>query len=145
MAGRAAHDAVTGGERPRDRLGRPLPWEDTGFPGVVQRETVSAADAVSESVHYLEQGLPFHAHEVLEMRWRCCPPEERPLWRGLAQAAAGVTHAARGNPIGAGRLRERALQSIAEYAGPVDDATRALIDQLTAPNPDPDPEGGGGG
>jgi len=122
---------VSGGERPRDRLGRPLPWEETGFPGVVQRESVSAPDAVAESGHYLDEGLPFHAHEVLEMRWRCCPPEERPLWRGLAQAAAGATHEARGNLIGADRLRTRGLASIAEYAGPLDDATRQLIAALT--------------
>jgi predicted metal-dependent hydrolase len=118
-------------ERPRDRLGRPLAWDAVGFPGVEQRESITSADAVAEARDFLERGLPFHAHEVLEMRWRCCPGEERPLWQGLAQAAAGVTHAARGNPVGAERLIARGQARIAEYAGPRDDATAALIETLT--------------
>lgn len=118
-------------ERPRDRLGRPLAWDAVGFPGVEQRESITSADAVAEARDFLDRGLPFHAHEVLEMRWRCCPGEERPLWQGLAQAAAGVTHAARGNPVGAERLIARGQARIAEYAGPRDDATAALIETLT--------------
>ena len=119
-------------ERPRDRLGRPLAWDSDGYPGVEPRPSITSTEAVVEAHDYLERGLPFHAHEVLEMRWRCCPTDERPLWRGLAQAAAGATHAARGNPVGAVRLHERAQENIAAYAGPIDDATRALIDALTA-------------
>jgi len=117
-------------ERPRDRLGRPLDWDATGFPGVEQRPRISAQEAVTEASDYLAQGLPFHAHEVLEMRWRCCPDQERPLWRGLAQAAAGATHSARGNPIGAERLIARGRMSIEEYAGPYDASTQALIAML---------------
>lgn len=119
-------------ERPRDRLGRPLPREAAGFPGVDQRTFISASDAVAEAREYLARGLPFHAHEVMEMRWRCCPEEERSLWRGLAQAAAGHTHAARGNAVGAERLIMRGAATIAEYAGPLDDATRQLVDALTS-------------
>ena len=119
-------------ERPRDRLGRPLAWDAVGYPGVEPRPSITSAEAVAEATDYLEQGLPFHAHEVLEMRWRCCPSAERPLWRGLAQGAAGATHAARGNSVGAVRLHERAQENIAAYAGPIDDATRALVAALTA-------------
>lgn len=120
-------------ERPRDRLGRPLPRDATGFPGVEQRDSITSAQAIAEAQAYLDEGLPFHAHEVLEMRWRCCPAEERPLWRGLAQATAGATHAARGNATGAARLIERGRTTIAEYAGPLDDTTAALIDRVTRP------------
>lgn len=119
-------------ERPRDRLGRPLDWAAEGYPGIEQRETITHADAVAEARAYLDDALPFHAHEILEIRWRCCPEAERSLWRGLAQAAAGATHAARGNAVGAERLRVRGRESITAYAGPIDDATRALIDRLTA-------------
>jgi len=122
-------------ERPRDRLGRPLAWDAEGFPGVEQRAEVSWAVAVSEAHDYLGRDLPFHAHEVLEMRWRCCPEDERALWRGLAQAAAGHTQAARGNEIGAQRLVLRGRETIAEYAGPLDDSTRQLIATLTEINP----------
>ncbi len=117
-------------ERPRDRLGRPLAWDAIGYPGVEQRPSITSTEAVTEARDYLARGLPFHAHEVLEMRWRCCPTDERPLWRGLAQAAAGATHAARGNTIGAQRLIARGQESIAAYPRPIDDGTRALIDAL---------------
>lgn len=114
-------------ERPRDELGRPLPWEDTGFPGVPPRDDISAEEATAHALDYLQRGLPFHAHEVLEQRWRCCPEVERALWRALAQAAAGVTHAARGNAEGARRLHARAISGLQEYAGPrPDDLIAAL-------------------
>ena len=105
-------------ERPRDELGRPLPWDAPGFPGVPPRDEISAEDAVVEALSYLDRGLPFHAHEVFEQRWRCCPDDERALWRALAQAAAAATHAARGNGEGARRLHDRAVAGLQEYAGP---------------------------
>ena len=54
------------------------------------------------------EGRPFSAHEVLEARWKAGPPEERPLWQGLAQVCVALTHAARGNIVGAQRLLDRA-------------------------------------
>lgn len=120
-------------ERPRDRLGRPLPWDASGFPGVQQRVSITSAEAASEALEYLARGLPFHAHEVLEMRWRCCPVDERPLWRGLAQAAAGATHAARGNAVGADRLFARGRANIETFAGPLDGDIRTLVNVLVVP------------
>jgi hypothetical protein len=117
-------------ERPRDELGRPLAWDAEGFPGVDPRDAIDGDEAVALSLDYLARGLPFHAHEVLEIRWRCCPDDERPLWRGLAQAAAGATHAARGNEVGARRLVDRGRATIAEYDGPLDDTVWALIAAL---------------
>ena len=52
----------------------------------------------------LEDGRPFAAHEVLEACWKACSGEERDLWQGLAQVCVGLTHAARGNRVGAARL-----------------------------------------
>ncbi len=40
----------------------------------------------------------FHAHEVLEDAWKTGPEAQRELWRGLAQLAVGLTHAAPGQP-----------------------------------------------
>ena len=56
-----------------------------------------------EAQRLLDAGLPFHAHEVLEAAWKAAPPDERELWRGLAQLAVGLTHLQRGN--GRGRWR----------------------------------------
>lgn len=117
-------------ERPRDRLGRPLPWDATGYPGVPPRESITADEAVTEADRYLASGLPFHAHEVLEIRWRCCPTAERGLWQALAQAAAAATHEARGNEVGASRLRERARLLLDSYDAPLDARVAALADAL---------------
>ena len=63
----------------------------------------------------LSEGRPFHAHEVVEDAWKSGPEAERQLWRGLAQIAVGITHAARGNAVGGTRLIERGARNIAPY------------------------------
>ena len=64
----------------------------------------------------LDEGRPFHAHEVLEASWKAAPAEERDFWQGLAQLAVGLTHARRGNPAGAVTLLRRAAARIRPYA-----------------------------
>ncbi|WP_078888473.1 DUF309 domain-containing protein [Streptomyces sclerotialus] len=103
--------------RPRDGLGRPLPY---GSPGVArQPEGVvrEPAESLAEAQRLLDDGMPFHAHEVLEDAWKSGPPEERELWRGLAQLAVGLTHAARGNVTGGAALLTRGAAAIEPYAG----------------------------
>ncbi|WP_328928776.1 DUF309 domain-containing protein [Streptomyces sp. NBC_00190] len=98
--------------RPRDGLGRPLPY---GVPGVErQPEGVvrSPAQTVREAQRLLDAGMPFHAHEVFEDAWKSGPGAAAPLWRGLAQLAVGLTHAARGNPVGGARLLRRGAAGI---------------------------------
>ncbi|WP_447008783.1 DUF309 domain-containing protein [Saccharothrix sp. DSM 118769] len=102
--------------RPRDGLGRPLPH---GLPGVErQPEGVPRTpdEALTEAQRLLDTGRPFHAHEVLEDAWKAAPEHERELWRGLAQLAVGLTHAARGNTAGARSLLDRGAVNIAPYA-----------------------------
>ncbi|MFJ8016160.1 DUF309 domain-containing protein [Streptomyces sp. NPDC096339] len=99
--------------RPRDGLGRPLPY---GAPGVErQPEGVvrSPAETVREAQRLLDAGMPFHAHEVFEDAWKSGPEAQAPLWRGLAQLAVGLTHAARGNAVGGARLLRRGAGSLA--------------------------------
>ena len=101
--------------RPRDALGRPLPY---GAQGVepVSEEPLPPQETLSRARELLEAGRPFSAHEVLEARWKAGPPEERGLWQGLAQVCVAITHAARGNRTGAERLLERATANLAAYA-----------------------------
>ncbi len=102
--------------RPRDGLGRPLPY---GAPGVTrQAEGVirSAGETLDEAQRLLDAGRPFHAHEVFEDRWKSAPEPERELWRGLAQFAVGLTHAARGNAVGSTALLARAAEALAPFA-----------------------------
>jgi hypothetical protein len=70
---------------------------------------------LDEAQRLLDDGKPFHAHEVLEDRWKASPEGERGLWRALAQFAVGLTHAARGNTRGAATLLERAARGLAPY------------------------------
>ncbi|HEY4022665.1 MAG TPA: DUF309 domain-containing protein [Pseudonocardiaceae bacterium] len=102
--------------RPRDGLGRPLPYGSAGverYPEGIQR---SPADSLTEAQRLLDEHKPFHAHEVLEDAWKGAPEPERELWRGLAQLAVGLTHAARGNPTGAAALLTRGAANIRPYA-----------------------------
>ncbi len=71
---------------------------------------------MAEAQELLDAGKPFHAHEVFEDAWKSGPEEERGLWRGLAQLAVGLTHAARGNVTGGARLLRRGAGAVEEWA-----------------------------
>ncbi|BFV60832.1 hypothetical protein KCMC57_up59360 [Kitasatospora sp. CMC57] len=101
--------------RPRDGLGRPLPYGAQGAPRQPEGVQRSAERTLTEAQQLLDAGMPFHAHEVLEDRWKAAPGPERPLWRALAQYAVGLTHAARGNPTGAAALLARAAEGLAPF------------------------------
>lgn len=114
-----ARDRDTSGrprqQRPRDTLGRPLPY---GSPGVepVSEDPLPPLETLETARRLVEQGRPFSAHEVLEARWKAGPETERDLWQGLAQVCVGLTHAARGNSAGAVTLLERGVGRLEEYA-----------------------------
>src|SRR4051812_45761110 len=93
--------------RPRDGLGRPLEPGAVGVPRVPDDFVLPPVPALVEAQRLLDEGLPFHAHEVLEGTWKAAPPEERDLWQGLAQLAVGLTHLRRGNHAGATTLLRR--------------------------------------
>lgn len=98
-----------------------------------------------EAQRLLDDGLPFQAHEVLEAAWKSAPVGERDLWQGLAQLAVGLTHALRGNNVGASAVLGRGVDHISGYtdARPhgIDvsgllDWARALAGQLDEPPKD---------
>lgn len=104
-------------DRPRDRLGRPLPYDAdpaTVAPPVPDITGLSDDEVWSLALAYLDDGMPFHAHEVFEERWRTTTGPEKDAWRALAQWGAALTHAARGNDVGARRLAERAVTTLAD-------------------------------
>lgn len=102
--------------RPRDGLGRPLPYDAEGVERQPEGVERTPSESLTEAQRLLDDGKPFHAHEVLEDAWKSGPEQERELWRGLAQLAVGVTHAARGNATGAASLLRRGAASIAPFA-----------------------------
>lgn len=97
------------------------------MPGVepVPEEALAPDRALALARELLLQGRPFGAHEVLEAVWKAAPDADRDFWQGLAQLCVGITHAERGNAIGAARLVERAARRLA--AGE-DIATRHGVD-----------------
>lgn len=101
--------------RPRDGLGRPLPYGVDGVERQPEGVVRTPEETVDEAQALLEAGKPFHAHEVFEDAWKSGPEEERALWRGLAQLAVGLTHAARGNLTGGARLLRRGAGAVEEW------------------------------
>lgn len=101
--------------RPRDRLGRPLPPGSPGIPRIPDELDLPPAEALAYAQRLLDQGLAFHAHEVLESVWKNGPAAERMLWQGLAQYAVGLTHIQRGNRTGARTLLQRAIARIRAF------------------------------
>lgn len=104
--------------RPRDAYGRPLPYGVEGVPTTPDELELGPEETLLEAQRLLDSDRPFHAHEVLEAYWKACPEEERPLWRGLAQLAVGVTHLRRGNEKGSQALFTRACTALDAYSGP---------------------------
>jgi hypothetical protein len=101
--------------RPRDSLGRPLPYGSAGVEPVSE-EPLPPYATIAAAHDLLVAGRPFSAHEVYEARWKAGPVTERDLWQGLAQLCVGITHAERGNRTGALRLIGRARQRLESYA-----------------------------
>jgi uncharacterized protein len=102
--------------RPRDGLGRPLPYGAEGVARQPEGVVRTPEQTVAEAQELLDAGKPFHAHEVFEDAWKSGPEEERDLWRALAQVAVGLTHAARGNVTGGARLLRRGAGGVELWA-----------------------------
>ncbi|MGV9455598.1 DUF309 domain-containing protein [Streptomyces sp. NPDC003635] len=102
--------------RPRDGLGRPLPYGADGVARQPEGVVRTPEQSLAEAQELLDAGKPFHAHEVFEDAWKSGPEEERGLWKGLAQIAVGLTHSARGNVTGGPRLLRRGAGAVEEWA-----------------------------
>lgn len=129
--------------RPRDSLGRPLPMGEPGVERVPDDYAPTAGQAVADTVRFLAMERPFHAHEVLEARWKTGPQDERELWQGLAQICVGLTHVQRGNLRGATALLDRGADRVARH-GPdpgrlIDAAEVARMAHDLAGHPASDP------
>ena len=117
--------------RPRDALGRPLPYGSIGVEPVSE-EPLPPLETITEARRLVDAGRPFSAHEVLEARWKSCPEGERDLWQGLAQLCVGLTHEARGNHRGAETLFDRAARRLTAYRLSGDERYGLDLDQLVA-------------
>ena len=91
----------------------------------MSEEPLPPEEALAAARELMGAGRPFSAHEVLEARWKAGPVEERDLWQGLAQVCVAMTHAARGNTVGADRLFDRAAERLSAFAATGREGLRA--------------------
>ena len=96
FGGVAVGPGVTGGrdrgttgrarqQRPRDALGRPLPYGTTGV-DPVSEDPLPPLEALDLARKLVRQGRPFAAHEVLEARWKAGPDRERDFVAGTGSS-----------------------------------------------------------
>jgi uncharacterized protein len=121
-------------ERPRDRLGRPLPWGAEGDLELEDFDALSLDENHELARGHARAGRWFAAHEAWETAWKQArDTDEAELFKGLSQMGAGYVHFFRGNAHGAVTLLRRAALRIARYPeGSRDVPTKELAERLEA-------------
>jgi hypothetical protein len=110
-------------ERPRDRLGRPLPWGVEGDLELEDFDALTLDENHDLARSHARAGRWFPAHEAWETAWKQArDTAEAEFFKGLSQMGAGYVHLLRGNAHGASTLLRRAASRIASY----DDGTRGV-------------------
>lgn len=102
--------------RPRDDLGRPLPWGSENLLHLEDFDNLTAEENHRLAIEHFDAGRFFHAHEAWETVWKQSkrsPDEE--FFKGLSQLGAGYTHYRRGNSHGTHTLMRRALSRITRF------------------------------
>ena len=103
-------------ERPRDRLGRPLPWGATSELDLPDLDALSLEENDLAARAYVREGAWFGAHEAWETAWKKARGTgDEELFKGLSQMGAGYVHLLRGNAHGAITLWERAIGRVRAY------------------------------
>ncbi len=109
-------DPLARRERPRDELGRPLPWGSDNRLDIEDYDALTPDQDHALGLRAYAEGRFFPAHEAWESAWRQLrgdPDEE--FFKGLAQLGAGFVHWQRGNPWGARVLLTRAATRLEGY------------------------------
>ena len=94
-----------------------LPRGAAGVERVPEGFVLPPAEALAEAQRLLDEGMPFHAHEVLEASWKSAPEAERELWQGLAQARAGARLSDISHAIERSAATSGPYGIVAEYTG----------------------------
>ncbi|MBA3690978.1 MAG: DUF309 domain-containing protein [Actinobacteria bacterium] len=121
-------------ERPRDRLGRPLPWDAEPELVLDNYDDLSMDDNDRLGREAVTAGRWFPAHEAWETAWKQARGSgDEELFKGLSQMGAGYVHLLRGNAHGAVTLLRRAAGRVGTYPdGHRGIAILALRDKLLA-------------
>src|SRR3954464_16103360 len=96
-------------ERPRDELGRPLPWDTPTRLHLPDFDAMSTEENDRAARKFLVDRNFFGAHEAWETAWKQSKGTgDEELFKGLSQLGAGYVHLLRGNANGATRLMRQA-------------------------------------
>jgi uncharacterized protein len=120
-------------ERPRDRLGRPLPWDAHGELELEDFDSLSLEENHELGRRHARAGRWFPAHEAWETAWKQARnTSDAEFFKGLSQMGAGYVHLLRGNAHGAASLLRRAARRVGEYPdGHHGVPTTSLAERLT--------------
>jgi predicted metal-dependent hydrolase len=106
-------------KRPRDQLGRPLPWKAENKLQLEDYDSLSVNENHGLAVEHFNAGRFFPAHEAWETCWKQTKEtSEAEFFKGLSQLGAGYTHLLRGNLHGAYTLLRRGAGRILRYESP---------------------------
>ena len=101
--------------RPRDRTGRPLPYDTDVTELVEEHEYGTVDEALARGVELWGEQRFFEAHECLEDVWHQAAEDDREFWKGVIQVAVGCVHHQRANHEGCVTLLRRATDYLDPY------------------------------
>lgn len=102
--------------RPRDELGRPLPWGEENLLELEDFDSMPLEENHRLGREHFNAGRFFPAHEAWETAWKQAKGTgDEEFFKGLSQLGAGYVHYRRGNPHGAHTLIRRAISRIAPH------------------------------
>lgn len=121
-------------ERPRDRLGRPLPWDRPTELDLPDFDAMTIGENHEMARRFVAERQFFGAHEAWETAWKQARGTgDEEFFKGLSQMGAGYVHLLRGNAHGTVTLLGRAVGRIGAYpSGHRGIATAAVVAHCVA-------------
>jgi hypothetical protein len=121
-------------ERPRDELGRPLPWDAENRLHLPDFDAMTIEENHRLGLGFVREAQWFGAHEAWETAWKQARGTgDEEFFKGLSQMGAGYVHLRRGNAHGTVTLLRRGAGRIAAYPdGHRDVSTVVLAARLRA-------------
>jgi uncharacterized protein len=118
-------------ERPRDKLGRPLPWDFETELHLPNFDALSLEENHELGRRFIREREFFGAHEAWETAWKQARGTgDEEFFKGLSQMGAGYVHLLRGNAHGAKTLWGRGARRIRVYADPHQGIPTAEVAEL---------------